>query len=168
MMHFKTITGLIIILWLLTGCGFKPMYTTSSTEPALQDRFSTIEVGPIEDRTGQILRNHLLDSLNPYGTVSAAQYLLSIALEEQVEGYGFRSDEAVTRESFTLIADFQLIDQTSGEVVFEDSISSVQAYDVVQSDFSNFSAQEDARLRTTERVSDLITLRLGMYFKSTE
>ena len=166
MTHLKTITVLLAALWLLSACGFKPLYATSSTEPDVQDAFAAIEVGIIEGRIGQMVRNHLLDSLNPYGSSSASQYILSVVLEEKTEGYGFRSDDAVTRESYTLIADLQMIDQSTGDVVFEESISTVQAYEVVQSDFANFSAQEDARLRTVKRVSELITLRLGMFFKA--
>jgi len=168
MTKLKLIFALMAAAWLLAGCGFKPMYANSSTSPAVQDAFATIEIGIIQDRIGQQVRNHLQDSLNPYGTPDAAQYLLAVVLDERIEGYGFRSDEAVTRESFTLMADFQLIDQKTGDVVFEDSLSSIHTYDVVQSDFANFSAQEDARDRTAERVSELITLRLGVFFKSAE
>ena len=63
MTHLKTITVLLAALWLLSACGFKPLYATSSTEPDVQDAFAAIEVGIIEGRIGQMVRDHLLDRI---------------------------------------------------------------------------------------------------------
>ncbi len=166
MTRFLTFPGLILVLFLLSGCGFKPMYGESGANPALQETFSGIEVAPIPDRIGQVVRNHLLDRINPYGQPSVPDYVLQIQLVLSTEGFGFRSDESVTRESLTLEAAFRLTDRKTGDVVLEELVRSVHTYDVVQSDFANFSAQTDAEARTALQVSELITANLGMFFKS--
>ena len=166
MTRFLTFPGLILVLFLLPGCGFKPMYGETSADPALQETFAGIEIAPIPDRIGQVVRNHLLDRINPYGQPSAPDYVLHIQLVQLTEGFGFRSDESITRESLTLEASFRLTDRETGEVVLEDLVRSVHTYDVVQSDFANFSAQTDAEARTALQVSELITANLGMFFKS--
>ncbi len=159
------LAGLTALL-LLSGCGFKPMYGENSAGEGLTQDFSTVAIAQIDDRIGQIVRNHLLDRMNPYGEPSAPDYLLQIALDKALEGYGFRSDESVTRESLTLTAVYRLVDQASGKVVLEDEVRAIQAYDVVQSDFANFSAQQDAEARTAERIAEMLAARIGLFFKS--
>lgn len=160
------ILTLVLGLFALSGCGFTPMYAKNGTNQALQDTFSGVNVAPIPDRLGQIVRNHLLDRINPYGGPANPDFILQIALEQKNEGFGFRSDESITRNSFILEANFQLIDAISGKVVFEGLVRSVHSYDVVQSDFANFSAEQDAEARTALQVSELVTARLGLFFKS--
>lgn len=160
-LHFLVLlSGLLA----LSACGFKPMYAETGTNQALQATFAGVKVAPVPGRLGQVVRNHLLDRINPYGSPSAPDYVLKIALEQETEGFGFRSDESITRESYVLEVVFQLLDANSGKVVFEDLVRSVHTYDVVQSDFANFSAQQDAEARTALQVSELITARLGMFF----
>lgn len=156
----------LLALAVLGACGFRPMYATSSSGHSLDSSLGAIEIAPIPERIGQVVHNHLLDRINPYGAPAAPDYLLKVALEETTEGFGFRSDESITRESFTLEGDIQLVDAATGEVVLEDTLRSVHTYDIVQSDFANFSAREDARARTAEELSSQITIRLALYLKS--
>ena len=168
MIRYFKILALLLGMFALGGCGFTPMYAKNGTGTALQETFSGVGVAPIPDRLGQVVRNHLLDRINPYGTAASPDYMLQVALTEENEGFGFRSDEAITRNRYILEANFQLIDVISGNVVFEDMVRSVHTYDVVQSDFANFSASEDAETRTALQVSELVTARLGLFFKSRE
>lgn len=156
----------LLALALLGACGFQPMYATPSSGQSLDSSFGAIEIAPIPERIGQMVHNHLLDRINPYGAPDAPDYLLRVALEETIEGFGFRSDEAITRESFTLEGDIQLLDAETGNVVLEETLRSVHTYDIVQSDFANYSAREDAKARTAEELSSQITIRLALYLKS--
>ena len=166
MKRFLTFSGLFLGLLLLAACGFKPMYMEGGADPALTETFAGVKIAHIPDRIGQVVQNHLLDRINPYGAPAAPDYLLQIQLVKATEGFGFRSDESITRESMTLEAAYILTDQKTGKVVLEDLVRAVHTYDVVQSDFANFSAQEDAEARTALQVSELITAKLGMFFKS--
>lgn len=157
---------LMMMLGALAGCGFTPMYAEKAGGEGLSAELASVQVAPIPDRIGQVVWNHLLDRLNPNGEPAAADYRLAVTLSEKTLGYGFRSDAAVTRESYTLEAAYQLTDQRTGEVAYQDTQRSVISYDLVQSDFANFSAREDAKARTAEELANLIALRLGLYFKS--
>jgi len=152
----------------LAGCGFTPMYATNNEGAGVSANFAAVKVASIPDRIGQVVWNHLLDRLNPEGEPAAADYVLNVALSEKTVGYGFRSDAAVTRESYTLEGAFRLVDPASGAVAFEETQRSVVSYDLVQSDFANYSAREDAKARTAEELANLIALRLGLFFKSGE
>ena len=166
MIFVRTLLALVTALFILSGCGFTPMYAEKGDGEGLSETFSNVAIAPIEDRIGQVVRNHLQDRMNPYGSPAAPDYLLRVTLDQALEGYGFRTDESVTRESLTLTASYQLVDQKTGDVVLQDEVRAIQAYDVVQSDFANFSTQQDAEARTALQIAELLTARLGLYFKS--
>lgn len=168
MTRIRTLIALFTLGLLVAGCGFTPLYAENPSGEGLVADFEGVYIAPIPDRIGQQVRNHLLDRINPMGEPSGADYTLRVTLEPSVEGFGFRSDESITRESLTLTAYYQLVDQRNGNVVLEDQVRAIQAYDVVQSDFANFSAQQDAEARTTLQVAELLTARLGLFFKSAE
>ena len=157
---------LSLALGAIGGCGFTPMYASNPKGEGVVADFAGVKVAPIPERIGQVVWNHLLDRLNPSGEPGTPDFLLKVSLAENTLGYGFRSDAAVTRESYTLEGTFQLVDQKTGEVAFEDTQRSVQSFDLVQSDFANYSARQDAKARTAEELANLIALRLGLYFKS--
>lgn len=150
----------------LSACGFTPMYASSDTKEGLVAEFSNIQVAPIPDRAGQVVRNGLMDRLTPLGEPGAPLYRLEVALENNLEGFGFRPDEAITRENMRLDAAYRLIRTENEEVVLEGSARSNLAYDIVQSDFANFSAREDAERRTAEQVINIIVVRLGLYLQN--
>ncbi|HXV73374.1 MAG TPA: LPS assembly lipoprotein LptE, partial [Sphingomonadales bacterium] len=162
----KAILTAAFLALTLSACGFTPMYATSGAGEGLAADFAAVKVAPIPERIGQMVWNHLLDRLNPEGEPGAADYELHVALTEKTLGYGFRSDAAVTRESYTLEGAFQLLDRKTGAAVFEGTQRSAISYDIVQSDFANASARQDAKARTAEELANLITLRLGLYFKA--
>ena len=64
---FKPIfAGFLLIT--LTQCGFKPLYIHDHTvlsEHYMND-LGLIELGPLPNREGQILRNAILDHIQPY------------------------------------------------------------------------------------------------------
>lgn len=158
---------LLLILACLTlgGYGFEPLYGETGGGAAVTDELANIQIGPIPDRLGRVVRNGLLDRINPYGEPGSPAYRLDVAVISVKEGYGFRADEAITRENLRLEGHFVLTDLSSGKVVLEDEVRSSMAYDIVQSDFATFSAERDAERRTAEAVVNDIHRRLGFYFR---
>ncbi len=160
------ISALFLIALLLAGCGFTPMYAVPEEGGGLVEKFSAIQVEPIADRVGQVVRNGLMDRLTPHGPPGAPLYRLQVTLGETREGFGFRPDEAITRENLRLKATYRLVRTEDDKLVLEGSARSNLAYDIVQSDFANFSARQDARRRTAEQVINIIVVRLGLYLQS--
>lgn len=162
---FRISLGIVLAL-ALGGCGFAPMYASNPDGTGLVEQFSAVQVAPIVDRVGQVVRNGLIDRLNPRGPPGAPLYRLEVTLDEGIEGFGFRPDEAITRENLRLNAVYRLIRIEGAELVLEGSAHSNLAYDIVQSDFANFSAKQDARRRTAEQVINIIVVRLGLFLQS--
>ncbi len=150
----------------LAACGFTPMLADRGDDGGVTSDFSRVEVASAQDRLSQLVRNALLDDLNPYGESTAPQYHLDLVLSEETEGFGFRSDESVTRINYRLEASYRLIDLADGALLTEGTVRSNMAYDVVTSDFANFSADQDARQRTANQIASIIVNRLGLYFRS--
>ncbi len=87
-------------------------------------------------------------------------------LSEETEGFGIRSDESVTRVNYRLEAFYRLTSATDGRLLTEGTARSNMAYDVVTSDFANFSAEQDAQQRTADQIATIIVNRLGLFFRS--
>lgn len=166
MMAGKRISLAMLAALLLAGCGFTPMYATPRDGGGLVEKFSVVEVAPIADRVGQVVRNGLMDRLTPDGPPGAPLYRLEVTLGETREGFGFRPDEAITRENLRLDATYRLVRTIDQENVLEGSARSNLAYDIVQSDFANFSARQDAERRTAEQVINIIVVRLGLFLQN--
>ena len=154
----------LLIPLLLAACGFEPLYGDRVGEAPTRLELAAVEVGPIPERLGQQVRNALVDRLNPGGG-EAPRYRLEMRLRKTSDTFGFRSDESVSRASLRLDADFRLMDLASGEFIHQDSARSTATYDVVQSDFATVSAERDAERRTSEQLADIVTARLGVFFR---
>lgn len=151
----------------VSACGFRPVYGDGPNGAVSAD-LGAVMVEPIPDRLGQLVRNNLVDRL-AIGPERAARYRLSIAIEPEVEGFGFRSDDrAVTRERMILRARFEMRMIETGEVVLAQDTSASMSYDVVQSDFATFSATRDAERRLAEQIADDVAARLALYFQQAQ
>lgn len=149
----------------LGGCGFQPLYGDRDAASGVARQLGGIEVGKIERRSGQQLRNHLIDAFSARGGAAANPYRLEVVLTEAKQGLAIRQDEAVTRYNYRLFGAFRLIRSKDQQVMFEDTARSSAAFNVVQSEFATLSAERDAEARAARDLSDDITTRLALYFQ---
>ncbi len=154
---------LLLAVCILTGCGFTPLYQTTDNGAEIGNELSFVNVAPISDRLGQVMRNHLLTTLN---TGSDSRYELRVQLSQDSLGYGTRPDAAATQEQLTITADIQLVDITTETLVFSDSMFSRTSFDLVLSDFSNVVQREDSAERLAIEISERIHRRLALYFRN--
>lgn len=150
------------VLLLLAGCGLQPIYADGRQGVAAQS-LATVTVGPIPERSGQLLREELLRRMQPGGNPT---YRLDVALKEKIEGFGIRGDESVARERVSLIATYRLIDLATDQVVLEEIASSDAGIDVVRSEFAVVAAEQTATERNTLAVAERIVNRLALHFRT--
>jgi len=146
---------------MLTACGFKPLYETGGSSEAMQAELSAIEVSPIADRTGQIMRNRLIDRLN---VSTATKYRLDIVLEQSSESYGTRPDTATTQEQITMVAFARLVSLETEDVLFDEQIRARTSFDIVLSDFATATQREDSARRLVLELAERIHRRLAVQF----
>ena len=153
---------------LLSACGFKPMYATNGSGPAVSEEFARIAIDPIPDRLGQLVRNALIDRVTPLGSPRDPVYRLVVKVTEEREDVGLRQDASVTRANYRLNGDFQLVEIATDLKVITANARTATAYDVVQQDFSTVIAQQDAERRLSIELADEIRTRLSIYFSREE
>ena len=158
--------GLLVATLIVAACGFQPLYGSEQgvLSGAVVENLAAVRIIGIADRLGQIVRNDLLDRLNPFGEPTAPRYSLAVQLEEAKEGLAIQIDDTVTRFNLTLTANYFLTDAQSGAVLTTGSVRATAAYNVLRSDFANVIAERDAQQRAAREISDELKTRLAVFF----
>ena len=151
----------LLLALMLPACGLQPLYSGGS-KGAVASTLGSIAVEPIQGKSGWLMRNALNDRL---GTpqADAAQFRLVVALDDQIEGFGVRADDTVTRERRTLRARYQLISRATGETVLDATAGADAGIDVVSSEYATIASENTALENLTQRVADQIVTRLSLY-----
>jgi len=149
----------------LSGCGLHPLYSGGSNGVVAQT-LQSVSVDPIPGQVGWLVRTALEDRL---GTDNkGARYRLQIQLDDSIEGFGIRRDNAVTRERRTLRARYQLVEASMGTVVLDASAGSDAGIDVVSSEYATVAAEQTALERLSKQLADQIVARVALYVQRTQ
>ena len=152
------VLALALLAGLAGGCGFRPLHGSQTVAlPAL-------EVAPIGDRLGQIVRNQLRDRLVPTGRSERPPYRLAVHLDVSKEGLAIAKDESATRYTVRLAARFEIIDVAAGNTLHRGNARATAAYNVVSSDFATLSAERDAERRAAREVAAELTTHVAVFF----
>jgi LPS-assembly lipoprotein len=149
----------------LAGCGLHPLYESGSHGP-VATMLGQVEVGPISGQSGWLVRNALTDRLAT--DKAAARYRLDVELDDQILGFGQRSDNSVSRERRTLRARYKLVDVSNNSVVLDATAGSDAGIDVVTSEYAVIAAEQTALERLSGEVADQIIARLALYAERTK
>ncbi len=146
---------------LLSGCGFEALMGQTA-HPQVQRDMQRIRIDMITDRSGQILRNYLLDGMTPRGVQGPPLYSLNISLVEPRREVAIRRDDTASRLSYSASVSFKLRDG-NGRTVFVGSSSSESTYEVTNSEFATLSGQASARDRALQEVSADIRQQIATF-----
>jgi LPS-assembly lipoprotein len=152
--------ALLIAVAALSGCGFEPLMGQSA-HPAVQTDMQRIRVATISERSGQILRNYLLEALTPRGLQGSELYVLSVSLSEPRREVAIRRDDTASRLSYSASAAFVLRDKL--RVIFSGNASSETTYEVTTSEFATLSSHASARDRVMQEVSADIRQQIATF-----
>lgn len=155
----------MLALGALAGCGFQPIHAQrSQASPAA---LAQIEIELIENRTGQILRNELLQRFHPRGSGRGTRFSLQTRLTESLQDLGIRKNTVATRANLTLEATFSISPLSGGDPLFKGTASSIISYNILTSDFATLSARADARRRGAREIADQITQWASVWLTQT-
>lgn len=143
----------------LSGCTLRPLYSGGSTG-AVAQALRGVQVAPIPGRAGWLVRTALEDRL---GNGQTPVYRLEIELDDDITGFGIRSDNAVTRERRTLRARYRLVDAGRGTVLLDATAGSDAGVDVVSSEYATVAAEQTALERLAVEVAEQIVSRIALY-----
>ena len=151
---------LILTALVLSGCGLRPLYG-GGAKGAVAQTLNHIDVAPIEGKAGWLMRNALNDRMGAGN--AAALYRLEVELDDQITGFGIRSDDAVTRERRTLRARYRLIEAAKGTVVLDATAGSDAGIDIVSSEYATIAAENTALENLSQVVADQIVSRIALF-----
>jgi LPS-assembly lipoprotein len=139
----KSRLAFLALLALLPGCSLHPLYAGGGAGPVAQ-ALRGVQVAPIQGRAGWLVRTALEDRLGRGDGAAAASYRLEVELDDNITGFGIRSDDAVTRERRTLRARYRLVDAGRGTVLLDATAGSDAGVDVVSSEYATVAAEQTA------------------------
>ena len=148
----------------LSACGLKPLYSGGS-QGQVSALLGSVTVDAIEGKNGWLMRNALNDRLGA-SRGNSARYRLVVKLDDQIEGFGVRADDTVTRKRRTLRARYQLIDLESSKTLLDATAGSDAGIDVVSSEYATIAAENTALENLTQKVAEQIVTRLSLYAQS--
>lgn len=158
------LAGMILAtLGCLSGCGFSPMLGSTSDQSSVADEFAKIKVGYIENRSGQILRNNLVKTLNPRGEPSRPEYTLVIRIEEPQQNLAFQRNNSVTNVNSGVQAYWSLRDN-NGATVYSATSTSIQQYVISSSPYAAVVSAQNARDQNLGQITQDIRNKLAHYF----
>lgn len=146
----------------LAGCGYRPMYGSSATNPGVAGSLAAISIPEPTDRPGQLIRNELISSMQ--AGKGEEKYLLNLTTTVADNGVIQKKQPAVTREAILITTNYELIDRNTGKVVTKGTTFARVPYDVIRQPFADLQAQKDATERAAREVGADIRTRLAAYF----
>lgn len=155
---------------LLTGCGFQPLYiqsvpgssgqSTAQNSPAYQ----SIIIDIIPDRSGQILRNDLMDRLYVYGEPATPLYELTLTpIKESISDLAITKSSEATRAQILLTTTMTL-KNNAGEVLLTRDLRARASYNTLESEFATRVTEKSARESALSDLARQAELNLNLYF----
>lgn len=145
----------------VSGCGFQPLYGETSGGAELKAELASVSVAPLPNRIGQLLRNALEQRLERAGGRHRKEYVLQVALTEQVEDLGLRKDNTATRANLRLIASATLV--KGDEAVWRTAAHAASSYNILDNQYATVISQKDARERAVQLLADDLVRRLAVF-----
>ena len=155
-----------IVLLSLTGCGYRPLYSSGSDDRGVVDLLSSIAISEPDSRAGQLVRNSLLSSMRPAGTAQQNHFKLILKPELAQSTLVEQSLPGIKRIRLRLTVSYQLIEAGSGSEVNSGKTFSAVSYDVIREPVADLQAESNATSRAAQEVAADIHTRLAAYMAS--
>lgn len=169
----KKVLTLILLSFLLMGCGFKPLYVEKKSDKkwyfgnefdvSINSEMAKVKIETISDRFGQQLRNELIDILTPKGIPENPEYRLYVEVTEKyTERQALRKDITATRERIMYKVLYYMVE--NGDELFKGDSIAYASYDIMANPYSTTMAQKKAETDAAKIIANDISLRVGAYF----
>lgn len=161
----KAIFCLVVLLG-LTGCGYRPLYSSGSDGRGVVDSLSSIAIQEPDSRAGQLVRNNLLSSMRPAGTAQENLYKLVLNPELTQATLVEQSLPGIKRMRLRLTVSYQLIEAGSGTEVNSGKTFSAVSYDTIREPVADLQAESNAMGRAAKEIAADIHTRLAAFMAS--
>jgi LPS-assembly lipoprotein len=149
---------------LVAACGFEPMYGDRNSA-ATAVNYSSVEIDNIPERSGQYLRNQLIDRLYLDGRPAETVYALRVApLKTVTTSMGIRKDATSTRAMAETGTTMQLVEKATGKVLLQRDLRATGGYNLLDNQFATIVSRQSVSEHMLEEIADDIVTELGLYF----
>lgn len=152
----------------LTACGFRPMDAHRADEPGAPE-LARIEVPPIPDRVGQLMRSGITRRLNPSGAVAESAYTLRVIYSATSLSRGTRADDSAIRNDYALTANFTLEAKpdgdTPGRVLVRGTATAVTRHNNPEQLYAGFVSERAAQERAADLAAEDVARQIRLYFR---
>lgn len=156
---------LAVLALLASACGFEPMYGEHRGETVYAE-LQTVGVGPIANRSGQLLRHYLLDRIHSSDQAPSPLYQLEIGLTETPQFFGIQRDLSATYARIMVTGYYTLRDLKTQKPVLSGNTSAYSSYNIAADPFNSVVAQNDARDRAVRVLGDDLIARVSLYLRN--
>ena len=162
-MNFKI---MFLSLFLLSGCGFQPLYTQKET---LINQTAAIQINPISGNGGYQMGLILKDKLNPDDIQVSKKYKLTVVLQQpKYANQSIRSDNFASLESMMLSANYQLTDLSNQKTLISSSVNSNGLFNLIKDPYATVVAQDKLYDNLIQLMGNDIAMHILSYFKEEE
>lgn len=132
---------------------------------SLKSNFDQIEIANIPDRSGQYLRNALLDALYRNGYPSTPHYRLEVRpIVESISDFDITIESEATRQQIRLKTEMALIDLKTGKTVLNRPLLAITSNNILESEFSTLITEQSARDAALNDLARQIERQLALFF----
>lgn len=165
-MHPAMVAALAGLLLLTGGCGFRPVYGEHSGVGGVDvgTQLSLVEIAPIPDRTGQKLRNQLIDRFYRENRPASPSHRLNVTLQFTESETGIRKNEIATSAQLAITARYTLLDAGTNRTALQGVARSLVSYNLLNAPFATVASQQNAYDRGLSQIATDIQTRLELYF----
>jgi hypothetical protein len=170
-------TAVLLLISTLCSCGFEPLYVEKTSgndlwyynneyDADIVREMAQIKVETVTDRIGQLIKNELMDTFNPYGTPKCAKYFLKLEpVEKTTTEQALRDDITATREKVKYTVNYELWSEEKGRLVGGNSWVFL-SYDLLDNPYSTSMDKKKVEKDGAKIIANDISLRIGAYFHS--
>lgn len=189
-MWWSRLFAAVLLATGLGGCGFQSLYGTSGDSTSavgVENELAQVQIMPIPDRRGQILRNHLLDLFNPKARPGKPLYRLQVRMRVTERKLDVNAASFATRANMEVAASFSLsakdgvggrdIPAESDEEATREEIEAHRAgllvsgkrvvnagFSFYDSEFATIKARQDAEGRIMRELAREIQAQVAVFF----
>ncbi|MBQ7633617.1 MAG: hypothetical protein IJS88_05865 [Alphaproteobacteria bacterium] len=176
-MKIRKILGAALLIECLSACGFEPLYVEKTSgdnlwyynnqyDADIVKEMAQIRINTSGGRMGQLIKNELIDILNPSGAPKGSEYFLKInAPTASTVQQALRDDITATREKVTYRVSYELWSNKKGKLLSASS-STILSYDLLDNPYSTTMDKKKIKKDGAKIIANDIALRIGAYFHS--
>jgi LPS-assembly lipoprotein len=147
----------------LAACGFRPLHAGSEGE-AVDRELAAVNVEAPRDRIGQVIKNFLLDDLNPRGVSEPSRYDLFVRLRRARNALLIQQRDDITRYDLAVAAFYELRRQDDGKVLYRSAARRIASFNVRRAPYATEISEVNAEERAARELSHLIRTQLALFF----